>query len=225
MDFNRRTVLAEGISLGIHESQSRMWENMIGRSRAFWQRWMPDLQGLFPTQLDGVDVERFYRAANKVEPSLIRVEADEVTYSLHIILRFELERQLIDGSLSVEDLPEAWNQTTQEVLGIVPPTNAQGVLQDVHWSFGAFGYFPTYALGNLYAAQFLTAIEAAIPDMWEQVAAGRTSEILQWLRTNIHRWGRVRSAGQLVSGITGADLDPGYFLSYLNRKYGELYSL
>ncbi|MFO8044044.1 MAG: carboxypeptidase M32 [Alkalispirochaeta sp.] len=219
------TLLAEGTSLGIHESQSRMWENMIGRSRSFWQRWMPDLQAVFPQQLGDVSMESFYRAINKVQPSLIRVEADEVTYSLHIILRFELEQQLINGTLSVDDLPEAWNAKMKEFLGIVPPRNAEGVLQDVHWSFGAFGYFPTYALGNLYAAQFLKTIESQLPSMWDEVAVGTTRPVLDWLRTNIHRHGKVRSARQLVRGITGADLDPGFFLRYLNEKYGELYSL
>jgi carboxypeptidase Taq len=219
------TLLAEGTSLGIHESQSRMWENMIGRSRSFWQRWMPDLKAAFPQQLGEVPVESFYRAINKVQPSLIRVEADEVTYSLHIILRFELEQQLINGTLSVDDLPEAWNAKMEDLLGIVPPRNAEGVLQDVHWSFGAFGYFPTYALGNLYAAQFLKTMESSLPSMWEDVSVGKTGPILEWLRSNIHCHGKVRSAGQLVRGITGHDLDPSYFLSYLNDKYGELYSL
>lgn len=219
------TLLAEGASLGIHESQSRMWENMIGRSRAFWQRWMPDLQAVFPQQLGEVSEESFYRAINKVQPSLIRVEADEVTYSLHIILRFELEQQLINGTLSVEDLPEAWNAKMNEFLGIVPPRNAEGVLQDVHWSFGAFGYFPTYALGNLYAAQFLKTMESQLPSIWDEVAVGTTRPVLDWLRTNIHRHGKVRSARRLVNGITGAELDPGFFLRYLTEKYGELYSL
>lgn len=219
------TLLAEGTSLGIHESQSRMWENMIGRSRAFWTRWMTDLQELFPDQLGAVTPEAFYRAANKVEPSFIRVEADEVTYSLHIILRFELEQRLIDGDLTVDDLPAAWNDTTREVLGIVPPSDAQGVLQDVHWSFGAFGYFPTYALGNLYAAQFLARMERDLPDLWTAVADGQTGDILEWLRTRIHRHGRVKSAGELVQEISGESLDPRFFLSYLNDKYGEIYRL
>jgi len=219
------TLLAEGTSLGIHESQSRMWENMIGRSRAFWERWMPDLHGVFPRQLGDVSVASFYRAINTVQPSLIRVEADEVTYSLHIILRFELEQQLINDTLSVDDLPEAWNAKMKELLGIVPPRNAEGVLQDVHWSFGAFGYFPTYALGNLYAAQFLKTMEAQLPSIWEDVAAGRTRPILDWLRTRIHRYGKVRPAGELVRGITGTELDPRHFLTYLTTKYGELYSL
>ena len=219
------TLLAEGTSLGIHESQSRMWENMIGRSRAFWERWMPDLRDLFPQQLDGITQEQFYRAINKVEPSFIRVEADEVTYSLHIILRFELEQQLISGDLSTDDLPAAWNDKTKELLGIVPSTNAVGVLQDVHWSFGAFGYFPTYALGNLYAAQFMNSMESQIPDLWSQIAAGNTAPVLSWLRKHIHRYGKAKSAGTLVREITGAALDPQPFLSYLNAKYGELYGV
>jgi carboxypeptidase Taq len=219
------TLLAEGTSLGIHESQSRMWENMIGRSRPFWERWMPDLKELFPAKLADVPVEAFYRAVNKVEPSLIRVEADEVTYSLHIILRFELEQELINGDLAVADLPAAWNARMKEFLGVVPPTDALGVLQDVHWSFGAFGYFPTYALGNLYAAQFLDTMQRDLPAMRDDVAQGRTGAILEWLRTRIHRHGKARSAVQLVSEITGAELDPAHFLRYLNGKYGELYAL
>ena len=217
------TLLAEGTSLGIHESQSRMWENMIGRSRPFWQHWMKSLHALFPSQLDGVDVDRFYRAANRVQPSLIRVEADEVTYSLHVILRFELEQQLISDQLSVDDLPDAWNAMMERYLGIRPQRDAEGVLQDVHWSFGAFGYFPTYALGNLYAAQFLRVMEHELPGMWSDVAAGRTNGILEWLRSRIHRHGRVRSAARLVGAITGGPLDPQPFLDYLNAKYGEIY--
>ncbi|MDA3950932.1 MAG: carboxypeptidase M32 [Spirochaeta sp.] len=219
------TILAEGTSLGIHESQSRMWENMIGRSREFWTCWLPDLGRTFPDQLQGVSLEAFYRGINRVEPSLIRVEADEVTYGLHVIMRFELEQALLAGDLTVDDLPGAWNEKSRTLLGVEPPDYAHGVLQDVHWSFGAFGYFPTYALGNLYAAQFLTVMEREMPDMWNAVAAGETGAILAWLRSNIHRYGKVRSAGTLVEEITGQPLDPSYFIDYLNRKYGEIYRI
>ncbi|MCG8478236.1 MAG: carboxypeptidase M32 [Spirochaetales bacterium] len=219
------TLLAEGTSLGIHESQSRMWENMIGRSRHFWNHWLPTVRKLFPAQLSSVGLDDFYRAVNKVEPSFIRVEADEVTYGLHIILRFELEQALIDDDLSVDDLPGAWNEKMHELLGITPPTDAQGVLQDVHWSFGAFGYFPTYALGNLYAAQFFSRMEREIPDLWKQVASGETRPILDWLGEHIHRHGKARSAGRLIRDVCGGDLDPRFFLDYLNEKYGALYGL
>jgi carboxypeptidase Taq len=219
------TLLAEGTSLGIHESQSRMWENMIGRSRQFWSYWLPELHGYFPEQLSGVDVETFYRGINRVEPSLIRVEADEVTYSLHIIMRFELEQALLADEISVDDLPAAWVEKSRELLGIAPDDYATGVLQDVHWSFGAFGYFPTYALGNLYAAQFLRVMEREISGMWEAIERGDTTPVLAWLRDRIHRHGRARSAGELVEEITGEPLDARYFLGYLNSKYGELYHL
>ncbi len=217
------TLLAEGTSLGVHESQSRMWENMIGRSRHFWDHWLPTVRKLFPTELASVGLDDFYRAINKVEPSFIRVEADEVTYGLHIILRFELEQALIDDELSVDELPGAWNEKMRELLGITPATDAEGVLQDVHWSFGAFGYFPTYALGNLYAAQFFSVMQREIPDMWKRVAEGATGPILDWLRERIHRHGKVRSAGRLVREISGQDLNPRFFLDYLNDKYGALY--
>lgn len=217
------TLLAEGTSLGIHESQSRMWENMIGRSGHFWTHWLPEMKRLFPSQLEGVTQEQFYRAINRVTPSLIRVEADEVTYSLHIIMRFELEQALLSGDLSVDDLPEAWREKSRLLLGVEPETDAEGVLQDVHWSFGAFGYFPTYALGNLYAAQFLSVMEKKIDRLWEGVAQGRTEHVLEWLGQNIHRHGKVRPAGTLVQEITGETLDPQYFLDYLNGKYGEIY--
>ena len=219
------TILAEGTSLGIHESQSRMWENMIGRSREFWTYWLPELKRTFPDQLQDVSLEAFYRGINRVEPSLIRVEADEVTYGLHVILRFELEQALITGDLTVDDLPGAWNEKSRHLLGVEPPDYAHGVLQDVHWSFGAFGYFPTYALGNLYAAQFLTVMERDMPTMWSAVAEGQIGEILTWLRRRIHRYGKVRSAGTLTQEITGQPLDPSYFIDYLNRKYGEIYRI
>lgn len=217
------TLLGEGTSLGIHESQSRLWENMVGRSRAFWSANLPSLRKLYPDQLTDVDLERFYRGINRVAPSLIRVEADEVTYSLHIILRFELEQALISGDLTVDDLPEAWRTKMRSFLGIEPENDATGMLQDVHWSMGAFGYFPTYALGNLYAAQFLRTMEREIPAMWDQVAAGDVSVLLEWLRTRIHRHGKIKSAGELVEEITGAPLDPGIFLDYLNEKYDDIY--
>lgn len=219
------TLLGTGTSLGIHESQSRLWENMVGRSREFWSHWFPRVEALFPEQLSGVDRDRFYRAINRVEPSLIRIEADEVTYSLHVILRFQLEVQLITGELEVKDLPEAWNSTMQELLSITPPSDAKGVLQDVHWSMGAIGYFPTYALGNLYGAQFLNKMLQDVPDAYEQVAGGNLAPILGWLRDRIHRHGAAKSPKELITEVTGEALDPAYFVRYLESKYGEIYGL
>lgn len=219
------TLLATGTSLGIHESQSRLWENMIGRSREFWSHWFPRVKELFPEQLSGVEKEQFYRAINRVEPSLIRIEADEVTYSLHVILRFQLEVELMTGALEVKDLPEAWNATMEDLLGITPPSDAKGVLQDVHWSMGAIGYFPTYALGNLYGAQFLDKLLADLPDAYEKVAAGELAPVLQWLREKIHRHGAAKTPKELVTEVTGRELDPGYFVRYLEAKYGEIYGL
>jgi len=219
------TLLAEGTSLGIHESQSRMWENTIGRSEPFWSHWLPTLQEIFPEQLSGVSVEQFYRAVNKVEPSFIRVEADEVTYGLHVILRYRMEMALISGELKVADAPEAWRELSRELLGIVPETDRDGILQDVHWSFGGIGYFPTYALGNLYAAQFFHTMERQIPQLRDGIARGETGPILEWLRENIHRHGSSLSASELVRRITGEPLSPQFFLAYLNRKYGEIYTL
>lgn len=221
----RGGVLAEGTSLGIHESQSRMWENIVGRSREFWSYWLPRLRARFPEALEKVEFEDFYRAINRVEPSLIRVDADEVTYSLHVILRFELEQELIEGHLEVADLPAAWNERMERFLGVVPPSDALGVLQDVHWSMGAFGYFPTYALGNLYAAQFYRVYERENPVATTQIGAGDTAALLDWLRDRIHRWGRRKSATELVQEITGEPLNPEYFLEYLRGKYRDIYRL
>ncbi|MFP4425715.1 MAG: carboxypeptidase M32 [Spirochaetaceae bacterium] len=219
------TLLGTGTSLGIHESQSRLWENMVGRSREFWSYWFPRVKELFPEQLSGVEKEQFYRAINRVEPSLIRIEADEVTYSLHVILRFQLEVKLITGELEVKELPEAWNATTKELLGITPPSDAKGVLQDVHWSMGAIGYFPTYALGNLYGAQFLDRMLQELPETYERISAGELAPILHWLRERIHRHGAAKTPKELITEVTGEALEPGYFVRYLETKYGEIYGL
>ena len=219
------SILGSGTSLGIHESQSRFWENFIGRSRPFVDRYFPTFQKAYPESLADVDAEAFYRGINLVEPSFIRVEADEVTYSLHIILRFRLELALLDGSLKAADVPEAWNALFTKLFGITPPNNAQGCLQDVHWSMGGLGYFPTYALGNLYAAQFFDAMKQSLPDVESLVSRGEFGPVLGWLRTNIHRHGRIYTAGELCRRVTGKPLDPGYFLGYLTRKYGAVYGL
>jgi carboxypeptidase Taq len=217
------TLLAEGASLGLHESQSRMMENMIGRSLPFWKHFHPKLKDLFPDALSDVDLRRFYEGINRVSPSFIRVEADEVTYNLHILLRFELEKQLVSGDLAVEDLPEAWNAQMQELLGLSPPDDAQGVLQDIHWSGGMFGYFPTYSLGNLYAAQFFDTLKRDVSDWRRQVEEGRFHDIVGWLRENIHKHARVYPAGELCSRVTGRPLDSKYLLDYLEEKFGDIY--
>ena len=219
----RGTLLAEGASLGIHESQSRMMENLIGRSMPFWSHFFPQLKDLFPRSLEGVDLRRFYEGVNSVAPSLIRVEADEVTYNLHIMLRFDLEKQLVGGELAVEDLPDAWNEGMQRLLGLKPPDDARGVLQDIHWSGGMIGYFPTYALGNLYAAQFFGTLKRDVSDWRERIESGRFEPILDWLRRSVHRHARVYPARELCTRVTGEPLDPRPLLDYLHEKFGEIY--
>lgn len=220
----RGTSLAKGTSLGIHESQSRFWENIIGRSQPFVEHFFPLIRTTFPEATQGLTAQDFYRALNAVEPSFIRVEADEVTYSLHIILRFRLELALVDGTLAVKDLPRVWNDTFEELFGIRPPSDAQGCLQDVHWSMGGIGYFPTYALGNLYGAQWRAAMKQDL-DLESLVAKGNFAPLLHWLRDKIHRHGSLYSASELSNRIMGSTLDPRHFLEYLQEKYGSLYGL
>ncbi len=218
------TPFGQAASYGIHESQSRMWENMIGRSLSFWHYFYPRLNDLFPV-LHETNVEKFYRMINTVEPSLIRVEADEVTYSLHIMLRFEIEKMLINEGLKVSELPDLWNAKMKEYLGVVPPDFKMGVLQDVHWSMGAIGYFPSYALGNLYAAQFLKQVETDHPGVWNTIRAGEFTVLLNWLRQKIHTQGRRLDPLDLVKFVTGETLSPQPFLRYLNEKYKAIYLL
>ena len=222
---DRRTLLCDAPSLGMHESQSRMWENMIGRSLPFWRHYLPVMRDYFPGRLDAVAPEDIYAATNLVEPSLIRVEADECTYNLHIIIRFELEVALIEGDLSVDDIPGAWNAKVKEYLGLDVPDDAHGCLQDIHWSHGVFGYFPTYALGNLYAAQLFDTMLEQIPGLWDKVAAADFAPILAWLREHIHVHGRRKLAPALVREITGKDLTPEPYMAYLESKFGALYNL
>ena len=219
----RGTLLAEGASLGLHESQSRMMENMVGRSLPFWTHFYPELKRLFPDSLADVQLRRFYEGINRVTPSFIRVEADEVTYNLHILLRFELEKQLVSGELAVGDLPEAWNAKMEELLGLTPPDDARGVLQDVHWSGGMVGYFPTYSLGNLYAAQFFNTLKVDVPDWGKQVEEGHFQTILAWLREKIHQHARVYPSRDLCARVTGESLNPRYLLDYLEEKFGDIY--
>lgn len=220
-----RTPLARGASLGLHESQSRMWENLVGRSRPFWQHFFPKLRQQFPEQLRAVDAEAFYRAVNRARPTLIRVEADEVTYNLHIMLRYELEKSLLEGALRVKDLPEAWNVKMKEYLGITPPTDADGVLQDIHWSGGSIGYFPTYTLGNIISVQLFEAARRAHPGLTEEIARGQFSTLLGWLRQNLHRHGRKFLPREILKRATGSDLTPGPYLRYLQDKFGEIYGI
>ena len=219
------TPLGESVSLGIHESQSRMWENLVGRSKAFWQHFYPTATEHFPEALNGVSIDQFYGAINEVRPSFIRVEADEVTYNLHIMLRFEMEQALIGGDLSIGDVPGAWNETFEKFLGLTPPDDANGCIQDVHWSAGLIGYFPTYALGNLYASQFFRAAGEALGDLNEMFANGEFAPLKQWLNENIHQQGQRYRATKLVEVVTGSPLSPEPLLTHLKTKFGELYSL
>lgn len=224
IDWNyRRSALGGAASLAVHESQSRMWENLVGRSRAFWRFFYPRLQEYFPQQLGNVSMEAFYKAINKVEPSLIRVEADEATYNLHIMLRLELEIALMEGALEVKHLPEAWNTRMKEYLGITPPNDRLGVLQDIHWSGGMIGYFPTYALGNLISVQLWEKIQQGIPDLEEQIERGEFSALLGWLREKIHRHGSKYEPQELVEKVTGSKIDPQPYIRYLNTKYRDIY--
>lgn len=216
--------LANGSSNGIHESQSRMMENQVGRSRAFWQFFQPVLAGHFP-QFKNVPAETLYRASNVVAPSFIRVEADEVTYNLHIMLRFEIEAGLVDGSISVADLPQRWNQAMKDYLGVVPPTDTLGVLQDVHWSFGYVGYFPSYMLGNLYAAQMLATIRKSLPKLDNDFRRGDLKPLLGWLRKNVHELGAAYEPDELMRKITGAPLSATHFVNYVREKYSDIYQL
>jgi carboxypeptidase Taq len=214
-----RTPLAHGASLGLHESQSRLWENMVGRSLPFWRHFFPQLQQHFPDALAGAKLEDWYRSVNWVAPSLIRVEADEATYNLHIILRFELEQELLAGSIDLEELPAIWNARMKEYLGVEPPTDALGVLQDMHWAVGAIGYFSTYALGNVISGQLWERITAEIPDVHDQFERGEFGALAEWLGENLWRHGRKFTPAELIQRITGGGLDPEPYLRYLRGKY------
>ena len=217
------TPLGEAVSLSIHESQSRWWETLIGRGLPFWEHFYPLLQKALPSRLKKVPLDRFYRAINRVAPSFIRVEANEIHYCLHVILRFEIEKQLISGTLQVADLPEAWRGQMQELFGITPPTDREGCLQDIHWSLGDFGYFPTYALGNLFAAHFFHAFAKKYADWEERIADGELGFIRDWLKENIHRWGRMYNSEELAKRVTGKPLSEEAYCSYLKKKYAAIY--
>jgi len=220
-----RTTLGTGVSLGIHESQSRLWENLVGRSEPFWRHWGPRLRAAFAEGLGDLSDHDLLRAINAVAPGLIRVDADEVTYSLHVILRFELEVALIEGALAVADLPEAWNAGMMDLLGVEVPDDARGCLQDIHWSFGELGYFPTYAIGNVAAAQLWAALRRDVTTVDDQIAAGEYGAIRDWLCEHVHRHGRTVEPTQLLERATGGGLDPAPLLTQLDAKYRALYGI
>ena len=219
-------VLGGGASLGIHESQSRLWENLVGRSRPFWDCYYPALQATFPDALGGVTSDAWYKAINRVSPSLIRVEADEVTYNLHILLRFEMEVEMLEGRLSVADAPQAWAAKMEEYLGLTPPDDSHGILQDVHWSGGSIGYFPTYSVGNLLSVQLFDQANINLGGaVSEQIARGEFAPLLGWLQENVYQWGRKYEPSALVHKVTGGPLDPAPYLRYLKTKFSDVYDL
>jgi carboxypeptidase Taq len=219
------TPLCTGTSMGIHESQSRFWENMVGRSLPFWKQYYPKLQQHYPEHFSKVPVEQFYRGINDVKPSLIRIEADELTYNLHIMIRYELEKELFSGTLQVQDLPEAWNAKYKQYLGIEPSNDGEGVLQDVHWSGGAFGYFPSYALGNMYAAQIRHTLEKEMPDLGQKIENGDLLPIKEWLTERIYKYGKLLTPTEIIVNVTGEELNPNYLIDYFQEKYKDIYRL
>ncbi len=218
------TPLAGGVSLGVHESQSRTWENIVGRSKPFWSHFLPALQAKFPA-LTGYNLDTFYKAINKVEPSYIRVEADELTYNLHVLVRFEIELDVLTGKLAVKDMPEAWNAKYSEYLGITPRNDAEGCLQDVHWSMGSIGYFPTYSMGNLLSYQIWGALQKDIPNTDELMASGQFGPILEWLKSKVYSQGKYYTPKELVLKVTGKPMDATDYLAGLGKKYTEIYGM
>jgi carboxypeptidase Taq len=219
------TPMGEAVSLGVHESQSRLWENAVGRGRAFWIYWFPMARRIFHEALHDVTLDAFHAAVNQVAPSLIRVQADEATYNLHIIIRFELEQDLLNGALAVADLPAAWNQKYRETLGVTPTTDAEGCLQDIHWSAGLFGYFPTYTLGNLYAAQLFARAQSELGGLDEAFVRGDFTPLLDWLRAKVHRQGQRDRPATLIEQVTGSKPDHRPLIDGLQQKYSELYGI
>lgn len=218
------TGLNVAASMAIHESQSRFYENIIGRNKAFCGYLYKEAKKEFPNQFDGVSEEEFYNTINKVQPSLIRTEADELTYSIHVIIRYEIEKLLINDKIQVSDLPRVWNEKYKEYLGIQPTSDKLGVLQDMHWSDGSFGYFPSYALGNLYGAQMLNQMIKDIPNMYEEISTGDLSSVYEWLKENVHECANLYNPNDLIRKITGEELQAKYFIEYLDKKYKEIYN-
>ena len=219
------TPMGEAVSIGIHESQSRLWENAVGRSRPFWRHYFPLARRIFREALNEVTLDEFHLAVNHVEPSFIRVEADEATYNLHIFIRFELEQALISDDLQAEEIPGAWNEKYSSYLGITPRNDAEGCLQDIHWSSGLFGYFPTYTLGNLFAAQLFTKANEDLGDLEESFARGEFQGLLDWLREHVHRQGHRYPSALLIERVTGSPPDHRPLMASLRRKYAELYRI
>lgn len=217
-----RTPLCQGVSSALHESQSRMWENIVGRSRPFWNHFYPSMQATFPDALGDVDQERFYRAINRVKPSYIRVDADEATYNLHIILRFELEQEIFAGTIDLKELPEIWNARFEEYLGVPIPSDTVGVLQDVHWSGGGFGYFPTYSLGNIISVQIWEKVLSELPDLPDQFEQGQFGELHEWLRTRLYSLGRKFTPKETLERVVGGPIDAAPYVRYLKDKLGAL---
>jgi carboxypeptidase Taq len=217
--------LGEACSYSIHESQSRLWENNVGRSKNFWQHYYPLLQTYFPAQFQSISLEQFYKGINKVEPSFIRTEADELTYHFHVYIRYELEKKLLEGSVSAGDIPAYWNEHYKKFLNVIVPNDKEGCLQDVHWSHGSFGYFPTYSLGSFYAAQFFNIVTSRLTGLDIEIQKGNTSTLLNWLRQNIHSKGRFFTSGELCREVSGSGLAVSYFTNYLLDKYVSIYNL
>jgi carboxypeptidase Taq len=219
------TVISDSPSLGMHESQSRFWENMIALSKNFWNYFYPIFQKTNLDQLENIDIEQWYRYINQVSPSFIRVEADELTYCLHVILRFELENMLLGDQIKVSELPNLWNEKMNEMLCITPPSDKEGVLQDMHWSGGNFGYFPTYAIGTIYAAQLFKKLTEINPDIYSEIENGEFGNILNWLRTNVHQYGRLLTADEIIKNCCGEGLNSKVFVDYIKEKYYNIYSI
>jgi len=224
-DKFKDTVISDAPSLGLHESQSRFWENMIARSIHFWNYFYPVFQKTVPKHLNDINIKSWYQYVNQVRPSFIRVEADELTYCLHVILRFELELALINGEIKVSELPQRWNEKMNEILGITPKNDKEGVLQDMHWSGGSFGYFPTYAIGTIYASQLFKQLSQENPNVNSEIGQGNFANILSWLREHIHKHGRLMTADEIIRKTCGEGLNPKIFVTYLKDKYYPLYGL
>lgn len=216
--------LGRSISLGIHESQSRLWENNVGRGLSYWKAHYPALKARFPKQLAAIDLQTFWKGINRIEPNLIRTEADELHYHFHVMIRYEIEKGLVEGSISTKGLDKVWNAKYKEYLGVDVPDANQGILQDIHWAHGSLGYFPTYSLGSFYAAQFYAQAEKDIPNLEAQIEAGDTSKLLAWLREKIHVHGKMYDANELCVRVTGEELNFQYFMDYIEGKYGAIYS-
>jgi len=219
------TPLGESIGLGFHESQSRMWENLVGRSMPFWRHYYPQLQAVFPSQLGSVPIEDFYAAANLVQPSLIRVEADEVTYNMHILIRFEMELAMMNGKVGVDEIPALWNEKYKSYLGIDVPSDAMGCMQDIHWSMGIQGYFPTYTFGNLISVQLWNTMIKDIPDIWDSIEAGNFKPLLGWLNDKVHRPGKTYRTPDMLRHLTGEPMNADHWIGYIKEKFGPIYGV